>query len=116
MQNQLEQIVEENFERKYYIWGGEQVENDTQDVVAKSSHDKGFNTNSYWIKKATFGPEAGCMYNPLSPTFDRYSLGKVGNGGRKAYEYKRVTEQSFNLYIQFIKTQNTLFLKNAERV
>lgn len=99
----------------YYNWEGSCSREESPNSIAKKVNDFDLGTYRYWIKRCNAGPEAGCLYNPMSSTFDIRSLNKVVNGGRKLYEYKPVSEKCFSLYLEFIRTKNTLFLKNAER-
>lgn len=70
----------------------------------------------YYVKQATGGIEQGRLFNPISPFYNEGSeTMSVKSKGRSMYEYKKVKKEIFDLYIRFLKTQNSVHLKQAER-
>jgi hypothetical protein len=70
----------------------------------------------FFVKFATAGPDVGHMLNPWGLYFqpgDEVRYEKTM--GRKRYEFKKVTDQVFDLYIQFLKTRNERQLRHAEK-
>lgn len=91
-----------------YTWGGGEVDAESNASHAKVTVNLDTKRVRHWIKFGVGGRcslEAHRMYNPLSPTF---------NNGE--YEYRPVKQEAFDLYLNFLKTQNLINLRNAERV
>jgi hypothetical protein len=95
---------------KYFTIGCEQINNDTETVFAKQRN------NRYYVKRATYGPEAGKLANPFG------TLYKVGQSkthenrtGKQQYEYSEVTKTVFDMYLKFLETHSEIYLRNAER-
>lgn len=89
-----------------FQWGGCECPVDDSNCVAKQAFDPATGNTMYWAKRASRGPEAGFLYNPLSANF-------IGNASE--YVFKKVTEEAFGLYKQFLVTGNTSYVRNAER-
>jgi uncharacterized protein YigE (DUF2233 family) len=69
------------------------------------------NKNQYYIKIGIYGK----IYNPIG----LYSEGKakkfLSKIGKNEYNFDRVNEKVFNMYLNFLKTKNLAWLNNAER-
>lgn len=99
-----------------YKWGGEEVDLDSGEAIAKVTVDPISKITSYWIKRATAGGEAGCFFNPMSPNFNEFTVNRIHSElGRGAYEFRRATQESFDHYLQFIKTGDVFYYRHAER-
>jgi hypothetical protein len=70
--------------------------------------------NSFYVKRGTSGLEATRLLNVNSMWYDK---DKVFNKkiGKNVFEYSKVTETCFNLYLRFLQTKNVAYLRNAER-
>jgi hypothetical protein len=83
--------------------------------VAKKSIDEILNTEKFWIKICTNGINSGKFFDPSTnmleelKRFDSYT-------GKLRYSYKLVNKECFELYLNYLKTKNNSFLKNAERM
>jgi hypothetical protein len=69
-----------------------------------------------WVKRARTGPESGQFYNPRSPMFDdRRANHRSEEVGRDDYEFVKVPQVVFDLYLSFLKTGNVLWFNKAQR-
>lgn len=93
---------------------GKEVDASSVQCVAKKV--EGQFSTTYFIKKANSGADAGRMYshhsenhmpgqNPLKPTAD----------GRSRYEFRKVTQNAFDYYLAYLRSDNPAFLRIAER-
>lgn len=57
----------------------------------------------------------GKLYNPIGLYSEGTSDKFMSKIGRKAWEFKEVSPMVFDLYVKFLKTKNTAWLRNAER-
>ncbi len=72
--------------------------------------------SEFYIKQATAGPGTGRILNPWGVYFQPGDETKFEKDkGRKRYEFKRVGEDIFNLYLKFLTSGNERYLLNAER-
>lgn len=97
-------------EVKAYGLKCESVESDSKGALAKEVFDPDSGITKYYLKYATKGPEAGKLYNHLSPMFSKDAISKA------RYEFKRVPKETFELYLKFLQTENPAWVRNAERV
>jgi hypothetical protein len=78
-------------------------------VFAKSAS---LNTQTkYFIKLGAHGK----IYNPIGMFSEGQSNKFLSKIGKKAWEFKGVSPRVFELYINFLKTKNIAWLRNAER-
>lgn len=100
-----------------YAWGGEEVDPKSQESLAKKSVDNVTGQASYWVKRATFGPERGFLFNPYSPNFNSDAIKRVvSHLGKWQYTYQKVTSQAFDAYLKFLSPpHNIIHLRLAER-
>lgn len=100
---------------EYYLEYGKVSEVDSNEAYAKKQLIKGRTT--YFIKRATAGPECPHLLNPWGIHFQK----GVDNVkwerllGKHRFEYSVVPEEAFNLYIRFLATGNTLYYRQSER-
>lgn len=99
-----------------YGTSGAEVESTSAGALAKATTDNETGNARYWLKYATGGPDAGHLYNPQSPTFNAGQARRFRpESGRAQYEFRRVTKESFDLYLRFLRTGNLANLRQAER-
>jgi len=94
-----------------YNKDGELISSEDEDKIFAKSQ-----ANSFFVKKGKVGADASHLLNPNSMWFnegDEKAFDK--RSGRKAFEFAKVTENCFNLYVKFLKTKNPAHLRNAER-
>lgn len=69
------------------------------------------NETQYFLKVGLYGK----IYNPMG----LYSEGKsnkfMAKIGKNAYNFTRVNQKVFNMYLNFLKSKNIAWLNNAER-
>ena len=82
--------------------------------VAKKSTDHILNTEKFWIKICTNGLNSGRFFDPSTNMIEELKRYDSYNG-KYRYSYKLVNKDCFDLYMLFLKTKNSSFLKNAER-
>ena len=82
--------------------------------VAKKSTDHILNTEKFWIKICTNGLNSGRFFDPSTNMVEELKRYDSYNGKHR-YSYKLVNKDCFDLYMLFLKTKNSSFLKNAER-
>lgn len=99
---------------KYYLADGKISEEDLSDAYAKKEV-KG-ERYTYWIKRATAGPDCPHLVNPWGLHYDQaYEKKYERYIGKRRYEYSQVPEEVFNIYLLFLKTRNERFYRQAER-
>ena len=82
--------------------------------IAKKSIDAVLNSEKFWIKICNNGINSGKFFDPLS-NLEEELKNYESHTGRYRYAYKSVSRECFDLYLSFLKTKNSAFLKNAER-
>lgn len=81
-----------------YTIGGAEVDPDSEKCLAKRRG------NRHWVKICSFGIEQGQLFNPHSPNFPQFSQQRVwAEFGKRQYEFRSVTPEAFNLYLNFLK-------------
>ena len=83
--------------------------------VAKTSKTEPSNLERYFVRVCTDGPDNGFLYNPMvHPQSDlkRFDAFK----GRKRFDFKSVSKECYDMYIEFLKNKNPSLLRNAERM
>ena len=113
MQNQS---IDDEIETTGYGLGGFEIDPNCDDALAKVVTDKKTGRSSYWLKRATSGPDSGNLFNPQSPTFNAQAAKRFHSAmNRGQYVYRKASKDSFELYLKFLQTGNPLNLRNAER-
>lgn len=70
-----------------------------------------------FIKAETFGISGGMFLNPTSMWFDSDRKNEtISRTGKERFQFKKVSQEAFDLYIKFLKTGNVAYLRNAERM
>jgi hypothetical protein len=69
----------------------------------------------YFLKYATAGLEGGRMFNHLSPSFDPDSLRRKTRTGQGFYEFRQVNAAAYDAFLRFLRTNNAVHLRHAER-
>ena len=82
--------------------------------VIKKSYDDSLNTEKFWIKICTNGINSGKFFDPSTNMIEDLKR-HDSHTGRMRYSYKTVSKECFELYVSYLKTKNSSFLKNAER-
>lgn len=101
----------------YTIFGDHEELNDKGDPVV-SSQEKALaysrissKNKQFYIKVGLYGK----IYNPIG----LYSEGKsnkfLSKVGKQEYNFVKVNNKVFDMYLQFLKTKNIAWLNNAER-
>ncbi len=98
-----------------YTEGAAEIDPASPRCFAKKSVDQATKTTRFFIKRATSGPESGSFYNPNSASFGHASMGRQPDG-RGAYEFRPVAQEAFELYLRFLMTGNTAYVRCAERI
>lgn len=93
---------------------GIEINADDNLSVAKKSFDESLNGERFWIKICTNGINSGKFFDPSTNMTDELKRFD-SHTGRFRYSYKSVNKECFNLYLTYLETKNTAFLKNAER-
>ena len=70
----------------------------------------GTDMTRYYLK---FGGPGGRLFDPMSVDGDRY--GRKLLPGLGEYRWREVNRKAFSYYINFLKTKNKAYLRNAER-
>lgn len=76
-----------------------------EEAFAKKSGSK------YFIRKDS----AGFLYNPDGIYNQENNKTFSTKMGKDVYQFRSVTENSYRMYIRFLLTKNTLYLRKAER-
>lgn len=99
-----------------YTFGGKEVPPDDQECLAKQVFDPATNNTRYWLKRATSGGDAGKLFNPHSPLFEAGGVNRFHKHlGKGQYEFVKTTKESFDAFLRFLVSGNTLHLRQAER-
>lgn len=70
----------------------------------------------HYIKFSTMGFDRGHMLNPYGMYFKQHELSAAESKiGKRKYEYRLVPSEAFQEYVEFLKTRNEAYLRNAER-
>jgi len=82
--------------------------------LAKKSIDTDLKSEKFWVKVCTNGIDSGKIFDPSSNLTE--DLKRFDNHTDKhRYSYKNVSRECFNFYISYLSTNNSSFLRNAER-
>lgn len=94
---------------------GQEVDVRSAECLAKKV--EGQYSTSYFIKRASAGPDAGRLYNPHSPNHmpGQNPLKVLGENGRARYEFRKVSREAFENYLAYLRTNNPSFIRMAER-
>lgn len=107
---------EKPLETKAYGPGGKEVSPEDPGALACETFDPNTGRTSHWAKRSTRGLDAGRLYNPQSPTFNRdVARAFHGYNGRPQYEWRKASAESFRLYKLFLETGVLVHLRHAER-
>jgi hypothetical protein len=83
----------------------------TDDEKKCLAYIKGTDTEQYYLKIGLHGK----VYNPMG----LYSEGKsnkfLSKVGKQEYNFTKVNNKVFNMYLNFLRTKNLAWLNNAER-
>jgi hypothetical protein len=91
------------------------ITNDTNGSYAMKKEFAG-GTTEYYLKYGTVSFVAGAILNPWGIHFNPGDEFKEEREmGRKMYEFKQVSKDSFESYIKFLKTKNVRHILNSER-
>lgn len=94
----------------YHGFGGKEVK-DTDKWLAKKT------ANGCFLRFATTGLDAGRLFNPHSPNHPTNISWEslLGSNGKYQYEPRKVTEAAYSMYIQYLKSGDPIYLRQAER-
>ena len=113
MRNQF--TAEEDMTRTNYSRDGVEIV-DSTDPFAQVTSDVETGSKRYYVSYSTYGVESNRMRNPHSQFQPDQRNREVPSTGRKMFELREVSAESFELYTEFLKTSNEAALRNAERV
>lgn len=89
---------------------------ESKDSLAKKIEFEGM-PNQFYAKYSTSGMDSGQLCNPNSPLYNPINQTKFhSETGKYHYEWKKVKEEIFELYLSFLKTGNVAYIRQAERV
>jgi hypothetical protein len=87
----------------------------TDEVIAKITMVS--EVHRFYLLFSTSGHDIGHMVNPYGIYFNKNDLKREqAKTGRDRYEFREVSEDTFNKYIDFLITRNESFLRVAERM
>jgi hypothetical protein len=73
--------------------------------------------SNYYVKFGMYGIDSGHLYDPWNPNAPILQTNiSESLSGRKLYDWRRVTKETFDLYFRFLKTRNHAYLRQAERL
>ena len=84
---------------------------DNDECVAKCLVHSDSNRLVAYVKVDSFGH----IFNPWGMTTPNPRAHNMEINGQPAYRWKRVSDKSFDFYLEFLKTKNELWYVNAER-
>jgi|TARA_R110000824_G_scaffold136817_2_gene300617 hypothetical protein len=82
---------------------------DPAQVHAKAVEDS--NKTKFYIKKGRYGKP----FDPMGIYTEGTEYKQKRHAGKPEWELKPVSEKAFNFYINFLRTKNFAWLRNAER-
>lgn len=98
---------------EFFNYCGENIA-ESLDCVAKSLFFEETKSEKHYIRICSRGTESGLFFNPL--VHGKGALHKKDEAtGRDRFSFRAVSLASFNLYLQFLKSGNVSFLRNAQR-
>lgn len=116
----IEPTINSSNEDRFYTSIGEQefidedgysrVSEQASNIYAKSLNNNNKETK-YYVKSNRYGK----LYNPTGMTTEGQHKRFNKMIGANEFNFKRVNQRIFELYINFLKTKNTAWLNNAER-
>lgn len=69
------------------------------------------NTRRYYVKRS----KTGRLFNPLGLFDENQQLKQMRHASKPQWEMKMTNQKVFSNYIEFLKTRNEAYLRNAER-
>lgn len=93
---------------------GNVIDDGSKLSVAKNSKFLVTDTEKYFVKICTAGVNSSKFFDPLKDLPAELKRHDV-YAGRDRYAYKPVSKECFDYYLNYLKTKNVSFLKNAER-
>lgn len=93
---------------------GKEIDSNNDDSVAKKSIDTILNSEKFWIKICTNGINSGKFFDSSTNMLEELKIFD-SHTGRKRYSYKLVKKECFDLYLSYLTSKNSSFLRNAER-
>ena len=87
------------------------VSAETPNVLAKKIAGITGSQPKFYVKRGLNGE----LYNPMGMYSEGKNVKFLSKIGRDEYVFKQVNQTVFNLYINFLKTKNEAWLKNAQR-
>lgn len=106
MQSRSTDQIEQGKHSIGYGVAGALVPVEYKDCFAKQVTDLDTGNSRFYIKRAISGREKGNLHNPHSPFFNP----------RETYAFSKVPKESFDEYLQFLKTDNEVHVRHAERM
>lgn len=110
--------TDESFDYIYYTCLGNHKEIDDEGNPRTDNKDNclayirnGETDKQYYIKVGTYGK----IYNPIGLYSEGRSKKFLSKIGRNEYNFTKVNQKVFDMYINFLRTKNIAWLNNAER-
>lgn len=103
--------------KNYYYTKGGETEIDAQAPSIYAQQIWNGKYYEYWIKHATSGPDSPHLLNPWGMHFVAGvdDVATTRHLGRPKYDFKKVNESVFKMYVDFLKTGKELYYRHAER-
>ena len=93
---------------------GNIIDSESKHSVAKNTKFLVTNTEKYFIKVCNAGINGGKFFDPLKDLIQELNR-HDSFSGRDRYSYKVVSKECFDYYMNYLKTKNISYLRNAER-
>lgn len=93
---------------------GKEINADADESVAKKSIDSVLKSEKFWIKICTNGINSGKFFDASTNMIEELKRFD-SHTGRQRYAYKLVNKECFDLYVSYLTSKNSSFLRNAER-
>lgn len=103
-------------EKTYYLENGITAAEDSREAYAKKECSKEGRC-VYYVRRATIGPDSGHLLNPWGMHFNKGADDAKFERtlGKRRYEYYKVSEEVFKLYVKYLETRNARLYREAER-
>jgi hypothetical protein len=91
-------ILKDKSLTKGYGSGGKEVDFNSDSCIAKELYDRDTKKNYFYVKFGVAGYSSGTYLNPYNPD------------SRTTFEFRRVDETQFELYLKFLRTRSERYL------
>lgn len=89
---------------------------EAKNCLAKQVKDPATGSIQHFIKMGTFGALNDWLYDPYDGNMREGDGGRhAQKGGRPLFAFKKVSSETFDFYLNFLRTRNKLWLNHARR-